>query len=75
MPSCGSWLHPASEADPGTQGMTQVAGFLTPTWETWIAFLAPGLGLTSSCYCGHLGSKPGCLNTPESNPVLELWKN
>lgn len=55
--------------------MTQVAGFLTPTWETWIAFLAPGLGLTSSCYCGHMGSKPGCLNTPESNPVLELWKN
>lgn len=43
--------------------MTQVVGFLPPTWEVWIEFLAPGVTLDPEPGVGRdLGSEPvdGC---------------
>lgn len=55
IPSSSSCFQLPASADPGSQlGIAQVVGSLSPTWDTWIEFAAPG----SRCSCyRHLGSE------------------
>lgn len=41
----GSCPRLPAGADPKALVVSQVVGFLSPTWETWIEFLASGVGL------------------------------